>query len=205
MCALLIPFILPISIVSSGIEFAVSEEWHPKSISWLVMVLHFAIYPIYQGAIILYIASAGTGDYLKKSEYYRLAINYYPQLIWIYILSGVAMTVGFMILIIPGLIILSRISFAQFYCLLDTSKAMDALNSSWENTKSIQWLLLSGILILSFAIHFPLWLFEYLLNSIEFWNPILSFVSEMIGYILAPLITVFVFRVFTRERERIMK
>tara|TARA_R110001583_G_scaffold26571_11_gene95879 strand:- start:4146 stop:4841 length:696 start_codon:yes stop_codon:yes gene_type:complete len=202
LCALLIPFIIPISIVSSGLEFAVAQEWYPESISWLVLALDSAIYPIYQGAIILYIASALTGDYLKRSECYRLALTFYLPLLGIYILGGAATVVGFMILIIPGLIVVSRLSFANLYCLLDKSKAMDALNSSWENTKNIQWLILSGILILAFAINFPLWLVEYLLNSIEFWNPVFSFISEVIGYLLAPLIIIFVFRVFTLEREK---
>jgi len=33
LCTLLLPFIIPISIVSSGIEFAVAKEWYPESIS----------------------------------------------------------------------------------------------------------------------------------------------------------------------------
>lgn len=205
LCALLIPFIIPISIVSSITEFVAGEEWYPEYISWLVVVLDFAIYPIYQGAIILYIASALTGDYLKKSEYYRLSLKFWRPLMWLYVLCGILIVGGFMLLIIPGLIVLSRVSFSEFYCIFDESSAKDALSNSWENTKDIQWLLLVGILILSLAISGPLWLVEYLLSSIELWNLVLSFVSGVIASFLAPLITIFAFRVFTHERERLNK
>lgn len=202
LCALLVPFIIPLSIISLGIEFVVNEEWYPESLSWLVMALSFAIYPIYQGAIILYIASALTGNYLKRSEYYHLALKFYRPLMWLYIVGGLMVIGGFILLIIPGLIIVSRISFSEFYCLFDDSSANDAISSSWENTKDVQWLLLAGILILSFAVTAPLWLVEYLLNAIEFWNPVFSFISGLISSFLAPLITIFAFRVFTHERER---
>jgi len=80
--------------------------------------------------------------------------------------------------------------------------ATESFSKSWENTKSIQWFLLKGILLITFAISVPFELFEYLMSLIGFWSPIFSFLSFIGSSLLTPFITIFLFRVFTYEDER---
>jgi len=200
-CLILLPFIVPITIGLRTIEYIAGDAWYAQSILLLSIIAGAAIYPIYQGAIILYIASALTGKHLTTAEYYRLSLKFWPTLFSIYVITMVAAIGGLFLLILPGLIVLSRLSFSNFYCIFDEANSANALSLSWENTKDIQWLLLRGILLIGVAIAVPIWIFEYTMHSLELWNPVSSFISDLISVLLAPLLTMFLIRVFTLKRE----
>ena len=203
LCALLMPFIIPLGIISSCVEFMPNEEWWSEYLLWFSIALSSALYPIYQGATILYISSALKGDYLKNSDYYTLSLRFWNTLFILYIMVSLAILAGFLLLVIPGLIVLSRVSFSEFYCLFNNMKATESFQNSWEQTKDIQWLLLKGILIVTFAIYVPFCAFEYVLNSIESWNLMFSFLSFVGSSFLLPLFTIFLFRVYSLHNEEL--
>ena len=202
-CMVIMPFIIPIDIIYTALEFTYEEG--NESTYWLASLAGMAIYPIYQGAMILYIASVITGEYLNPKQYYRLALRFWLPLMILYVISSVAMTLGLLLLIFPGLIVLSRISFAEFYCILHNKSGLDAFSESWKETEKDQWLLLKGIIALYIVITLPIVGAEYILETIEIWNPVFSFVSGVVSSLLAPLLTIFSFRVYMRAPERLNK
>lgn len=64
-------------------------------------------------------------------------------LLWIGILQSVVVGVGFLLLIVPGIIWMLRLSQAQFLFLTENVRGRDALKRSWELTRGISWLVLA--------------------------------------------------------------
>ena len=58
-CLVIMPFIIPLDIIYTALEFTYEEG--NESTYWFAYLAGMAIYPIYQGAMILYIASLVSG------------------------------------------------------------------------------------------------------------------------------------------------
>ena len=199
---LILPLVILSSLLISLAHYFRSDD--ATILFWLPYAMALAAYPLYQGATVLYIAYTVSGNTLKPNQYYRLASQSWGVLTILYIASGLLITGGFLLLIIPGMIILARVSYGEFYCLLSQRSAIDSISDSWDATKKDQWILVAGIFGIILTIYTPLWAIEYLLTSIGLWNKLISMLLEIIGAILSPLTTIFAFRLYSlRQGEAI--
>jgi hypothetical protein len=68
-------------------------------------------------------------------------------------LSGLAIVFGLLLLVIPGLLLLVRFTFAACYAIDDQRKATDSLRASYSLAKGHFWLVV-GISLLTYVIAF---------------------------------------------------
>lgn len=200
-CYVIMPFIIPLSVFYTVVDYLHQGEQGGGSL--VPYMIGLAVYPIYQGAMILYLASVVTGNYVAVGEYYRRALRFWGPLLFVYIFSTVAMMVGFMLLIIPGLIIMGRVALAEFYCVFENLPGTDAFSESWKATEDTQWLLVGGILILSALTTLPIYIIQYALMQADLLNPVVSFFISIANAVLTPLVTIFAFRVYTLSSNRL--
>lgn len=86
----------------------------------------------------------------KKAEYKNLFfLNW--KLLFVYIIANlvrsIAIVVGLLLLIIPGIIIALKLQFID-YLIVDKKMGFEAINKSWEMTKGVKWnLFVFGILL----------------------------------------------------------
>lgn len=83
---------------------------------------------------------------------YRYALGRLPSILWITILTTLAALLGFVLLIIPGIIALVRLAFAPVALVVEGHRGPGALRRSWRLTKGFFWrtlgtLLLSGVIV----------------------------------------------------------
>lgn len=83
---------------------------------------------------------------------YRYALGRLPSILWITILSTLAALLGFVLLIIPGIIALVRLAFAPVALVVEDHRGPGALRRSWRLTKGFFWrtlgtLVLSGLIV----------------------------------------------------------
>lgn len=83
---------------------------------------------------------------------YRYALGRLPSILAITILSTLAALLGFVLLIIPGIIALVRLAFAPVALVVEGQRGADAMRRSWRLTKGFFWrtlgtLLLSGVIV----------------------------------------------------------
>ena len=199
-CAVVLPFIIPLEIFY-GICDALNQGDN-DSILWLASGVGAVFTPIYQGALILYLASILKDENLSVKTCYQQALVFWLPLMVIYILSSLAMAAGFLLLIIPGLIVMGRLAFAEFYCMLHNKTGYESLLASWENSKKELWQLVGGLLLIPLAIIIPLVLLEHFLDVLGLTGPVFTFVSGVISSVLYTLSTIFVFRIYTLDPER---
>ncbi len=85
----------------------------------------------------------------KKTEisdlfYIKPIVNYFL----VSIIRGFIVLVGFIFLIIPGIILSIKFGFAEYLVVDKNMSVVDSLNNSWEITKGVKWnLFLFGILL----------------------------------------------------------
>lgn len=204
-CLIILPISVPLEIFSVVMEYYFDDENTFTASDWLPLLFEALLYPVYQGAVIFYIASALTDEYLPLKQYYQLSIKFWFPLFFLYLITGGAVFIGSMLLIVPGLIIMSRIAFSEFYCLLHEQSALEAFSSSWDETKDQQWFILKGILLIYAFIFAPYIGISYIIDALEIWNPILSVIIGCSFTVLSSLLTIFAFRVYTSVPERLNK
>jgi hypothetical protein len=200
MCALIFPFTIPLEILYSIAGYFSTDD---SDYYWLSIIPGLLLFPIYQGALILYIASAISGDYLSRNQYYQISLRLWPPLIVLYFVTTIAVLGGLMLFVFPALIVMARIAFSEFYCILFKQKPMDAFSESWEQTKEHQWLLIAGIAVIFLVTAIPVWVVEEVIDSLDAWNPAITFVSGVVTSVLTIPFTIFGFRVFTMHQERL--
>lgn len=202
LCAVVLPFAIPIDLLHTFIVHSFHEE---SAAEWLSMIPGALLFPIYQAALILYIASAISGNFLPLNEYYRRAIKFWPPLMALYIVTMLATSFGFFLLVIPGFIVIARTAFSEFYCILFDQQPLDAFKDSWDNTRDYQWYLLSGLAIVWLITTMPVWLIETAITRFDAASPLLTFLSGVAASVLAIPLTIFAFRVFTVHQNVLEK
>ncbi len=85
-CAVVLPVIIPLEIFY-GICDAIYQEGD-DSILWLASGAGLLMMPVYQGALILYLASVLRDEYLPVKTCYQRALKYWLPLMAVYILSS---------------------------------------------------------------------------------------------------------------------
>lgn len=199
-CAIVLPLIIPLEIFY-GICDALYQG-NNDSILWLASGVGLLLTPVYQGALILFLASVLTDEYLPVKTCYQRALKFWLPLMAVYILSSLATAAAFMLLIIPGLIVLGRLAFAEFYCLFHHQSGYEALLASWKSRRNEQWQLVAGLLLIPVAITVPLLLLESFLDLLGLAGPVFTFVSGVVSSVLFTLSTIFAFRMYTLEPDR---
>lgn len=195
------PFIIPLNIAYVALEFLSDKEAEPSQFYWLTLGFGAVLYPLYQAAFIIYLASLITGKPMLLSQCYQLSMRFWPSLMLLYVLSTAAMAFGFAILLFPGFIVMARVAFAEFYCLFDGQDPLNAFSKSWESSKPYQWQILKGLIIIIALTSLPFWGIEYLLNNAGAWNPVVAVILGITSTLLSTTTTIFAFRIYTLVNE----
>lgn len=199
-CAIVLPLIIPLELFYGLCDALYQGD--NEAILWLASGAGLLITPIYQGALILFLASVLTDEYLPVKTCYQRALKFWLPLMVVYIVSFLITVFGFMLLILPGLIVIGKLAFAEFDCLLHNKSGIEALRESWENSRNEQWQLIAGLVLIPVAITIPLLLLESFLELLGLAGPVFTFISGVVSSVLFTLSTIFAFRIYTLKPER---
>lgn len=203
---IVLPIAIPTLIIEAIIQnlLGTDSSHIPKNlIPTLIAIL---VNPIYSAAIIFYIASIVSGDRIDTITLWRLGIKFWLPYVILSILFGLAVMLGFVLLIVPGIILWVRWSFASFDLLLNQSTPREALRNSWTATKSYVGILIKGGLILFLILYGPNMLLTKLMQgalgktSISF--QVFDSALELVYIILDVMFTIFAFRVYSVYRAQ---
>jgi hypothetical protein len=122
----------------------------PVTLIFLVVQL-LIVQPFLVAAIARAAADVYLGEPVGIERTYRYALVKLPSILWITILSLVATLVGFILLIIPGIIVLVRLSFAPAALVVEGLGGSKAIGRSWRLSQGFFWrtlgtLVLAGII-----------------------------------------------------------
>ena len=199
--AVLFPVIVPLELLNSAVEISwISAEEAP--FPWWLYMLDLMVYPIYQGALIYWMAGLLSGERLSPAQCYKKSMTIWPQLMMVYVLSSMAVVGGFLLLVIPGFIALARVAFAEFFCALQGRNAFDSMAASWKATSAYQAVLLKGLLAVIVTVGVSSWALHQWLLQVEFYNLITAVVLGMAESLLFSLALIYAFRVYCLYQDR---
>lgn len=191
---LIMPLVIPVSIFFALTTYYARDV---KYVEILGMIPYVLTFPIYQCAFILYMSTVITGQALPIKQYYLQAIRLWFPLVGLYIIATIAVLTGFILLVVPALIVMIRLSFSEFYCIFYKKSPIEAFILSWKATKEYQGIIFTGIIVIWLATNIPLWLIKRFFYSMELWNPLTITLYHAAQSLLALLLTIFNFRIFT--------
>ena len=142
---IIVPVVFPIELFRDYYaESLVGQEANLTS-EFPVLLLGLLVYPIYAGGIIFFIASVVSGNRLNVRSCWLLGLKYWGPFLLLSLLLGLVTGIGFVLFLVPGVIVLVRFSFAEFDLLLKGQSPVDALRLSWDATRPYFWLILGRI------------------------------------------------------------
>ena len=201
-----LPIAIPTMIIEAIIQnlFVTDSSHIPNQlIPTLIAIL---VEPIYSVAVIFYIASIVAGEKIDAITLWRLGIKFWLPYVILSILFALSVMVGFILLIVPGIILWTRWSFASFDLLLNRSKPYEALRNSWTATKSYVGVLLKGYSTLIVILYGPNLLLTKLMEgslgktSISF--QVFDSALELVYIVLDVMFTIFAFRIYILYRTQ---
>jgi hypothetical protein len=114
-------------------------------------ILGFIQFLFIQPFLTAAVAYAATRVYLGEpvgvGPTYRFAVTKVHSILWISILTGLAVTVGFLLLIIPGFLVLVRLAFGSTVLVVEGKKGTKALGRSWRLAKGNFWRLFGTFIV----------------------------------------------------------
>lgn len=196
-----LPFLIILSIVG---VFAMGslEDNSPQQRQLLagLAFANFTLIPIYWGATIAYFGSVVDGRPYTVGQSISQALSRWRQLLIVYVLTGLAAGTGFMLLIIPGIYLLIRFAFADYFCVNEGMKAVASLKASWQTTNDYFWHLLPGLAILFTTLSGAEILLDQLLLT-EDSSPIMALPIDLFFGLLHSLLTIYGFRIYCVMKE----
>ena len=116
-----------------------------------LLLLSVVVYALITGAITRAVASETAGLPIGLSDSYNYAGGRILPILWVSILCGLAVVLGFIFFVIPGIFILFKLSVTVPALVVENRRGSDALGRSWDLVKG-HWWHVFGALVLAWII-----------------------------------------------------
>lgn len=135
--------------VQDGQLVAFEENLRTSFIVGLVFlaIAFLLLTPFMTAAIVRAVADSYLGRDPSVGSSYRFALSRFGSLLLVIFLSGLAIAGGFILLIIPGLIMYARLAFAPAAVVVEDLRGSKALNRSWRLSRGMFWKIFGTIFL----------------------------------------------------------
>ncbi|KAA0873671.1 hypothetical protein E1H14_12290 [Nitrincola tapanii] len=196
LAAIQLPFLITLALLSAALQSSIDPDTSNSGALIYIGLLELACLPLYWGATIFYMQSVLDGKPLSPITALSLALSSWGRLLFTYILNALAVALGLLLLIVPGVYAGVRLAFADYICVLEGKRPMEALKSSWKESDLYFWLLLKGFLVI-FA---GLFLAQMLISQLVSAMPVQMLLTLVVEFV-SVLITIYGFRIFCLMRD----
>lgn len=193
-----LPFIAVLMLVQHTVIGTIEEGANLQNDLFLLTTMDLLFVPIYLGATIFYMQSIVDSRAITTLQAWGWGLQNWGRLFFTFLLSALAISMGLMLLVVPGLYIAVRLGLANQVCLLERKSPIEAMKLSWAGTADIFWTLAKGLAI----IYGLLFVGELLLAPVVEGNAILGFVGSAALDFLNVFGAIYTFRIYRAWRDR---
>ena len=129
--ALCLPWLLAAALVEYIIVAAGQGSDDVRPLFLVAWTFNLLIYPIYTGALILLMAKRAQREQPVNRELTLSALRTWQPLFMVHVMASGMTALGLMLLVLPGIYIAVRLSFAEFFLVLEGAKPIEALQKSF--------------------------------------------------------------------------
>jgi len=173
--------VFPLLLVSVLSSYSVNNNEN----SSLILTFITALLQVHlTGVLILVIADISNNSFQSTINYYIKSLYYILPLFCVSILTGLAILFGFLAFLLPGIFILGKLIFAQYFVILRGKGVFESLELAWNLNPSRAWnigitvfslMLLGGVVIVLFITSF--------INETNNIEPVILFVTSILSFI----------------------
>ncbi|MBA3581464.1 MAG: hypothetical protein H0W44_03310 [Gammaproteobacteria bacterium] len=149
------------------------------------------------GAQILFIRDIAMGTPKPYSHYWRAAAAIWARLFFLRLLCGLLIGLGFVLLIVPGIIVGVRLVYAEFILVLEDRMINDSIQQSWHRSQLQFAALLFGLLVLYGVLISLAVSASYFTAAAETMN-VLSLAADAVVDFLTVIPMIFLYRLFSQ-------
>jgi len=174
--------VFPLLLVSVLSSYSVNNNEN----SSLILTFITALLQVHlTGVLILVIADISNNSFQSTINYYIKSLYYILPLFCVSILTGLAIVFGFLAFLLPGIFILGKLIFAQYFVILRGKGVFESLELAWNLDSSRTWnigitvfslMLLGGVVIILFISSF--------INEPNNIEPVILFITSILSFIL---------------------
>ncbi|HEX5843745.1 MAG TPA: YciC family protein [Pseudomonas sp.] len=147
---------LPLIVLEGLLLQQVSSQVAGDSAGLWRILAGLLFYPLYTGALILFIESRSQGQTPRSRDLLAISLRLWPGFAVLAGLSILAVMLGASLFILPGLWLMVKLAFAEYLLVLRGLGPLRALHESFELTSGYFW----PILLCVLAVMLPLWLLD---------------------------------------------
>lgn len=160
------------------------------------ILLELALYPIYTAGLIFYIASVITDKKIDVKTSLLLGIKNWGQLLTLIIILDLLVTVGLLLLIVPGIYLAVRYFFSEIELLLNNQRPIKAMEQSWALSKAHFSTIFRGLIVITAILLTP-YIFLYLaIGEYLKESHLVGSAVDLVYGVLGSLYTIFAFRMY---------
>ena len=123
------------------------------------MLVSLLFYPLYSAALILYLDTRSNGQEIPKRELFARAMQLWPQLALLIMISSLLIMAGLALLVFPGVWIMINLVFAEYLLVLRGLPVVQSMRESARMTTGH----FMRIMLCVLAVLAPIWLIDGLL------------------------------------------
>lgn len=168
----------------------------------LVTVAFFLASVALQGALVFASARSVVGWGTGLAEAYRVGLSRLGALLLAGLLAGLAVLVGFVLLVVPGFVVLVRLSLFAPALIVERLRARRALARSWDLVRGRSWAVLGALVVgglVAMAVGALLGAIAALVSTS--WV-VLALVSGLASALTTPITTLIVVLLYVDQRQR---
>ncbi|MDH4608231.1 YciC family protein [Pseudomonas sp. BN102] len=164
------------------------------------IVLSMLFYPVYIGALIIFVDSRSHRIRLKPRQVMEMALFRWPSFAVLAAISTLLIMVGVWMLILPGVYVMIKLAFAEYLLVLEGKSPLDAIKESFELTKGHFFTILSCVLL----VMGPIWLVDWFAYGAlgDSPDPVGTVLLESFNSFFQLFVSVTLYRMFTLVTER---
>jgi uncharacterized membrane protein len=184
---------LPLVILEALTKQLLGSSAPDSSASWQLLI-GLLFYPLYTGALILFLDAKTRGEEPAKRNLLAATLRMWPTFAVLTALSTLLIMAGLSLFIVPGVWVMIKLVFSEYLLVLRGLGPLDAMRESFKMTRGH----IVRILVCVLFVYIPLSVLEglsfYVLPDQQ--SPLLSLIVDSVSSFLQLFISVVMFRLF---------
>ena len=191
---------LPLVILEAIIQQFVENAAGPDASPGYGLIVGLLVYPLYTGALILFLDARSRGESPGNRELLTRALSLWPKFALLSAVSTLLIVLGLSMFFVPGIYLTVVLAFAEYQLVLRSEPPLAAMKSSLLLTRGHFWRIFVCILV----VLGPLMLLKEFSFSLypKGDNPVLTLALESANSFLQLFLSVVLFRLFMLISEK---
>jgi len=195
---------LPFSIAGEAVQWVlgpvVTETDAGATLNAVTLLPFLALKPLAEGALIGQLAAIQAGQPRSLAACLQFSIRVAPVLFPIYLLLALAVGMGWMLLVLPGIWIYARCCMAPLLAALENTPVGDSFRTAWQRSHTLQWELFGALCLMAVVVILGAAATTALLEALLGNTPWSRLLGSIVAGVLSALINVLVFRYYVLTR-----